>query len=131
VSDPIKERLDSLRARLILCSVVASFHYHQEDMVGDVGYFRVRCTLIDGSELQLTERCRAIGDALAIEKYSFHWQRKDGTPICRRDNAPHHRDLVTFPHHLHEGGTETAQAHAPVDAFAVLSEIEQRLSVDA
>ena len=30
---------------------------------------------------------------------------------------------------LHEGGTGVAQAHAPVDAFAVLGEIEKRLSV--
>jgi len=38
--------------------------------------------------------------------------------------------LATFPHHLHEGKTGVVQAHAPVDAFAVLSEIEKRLSVD-
>jgi hypothetical protein len=31
---------------------------------------------------------------------------------------------------LHEGETEVVRAHAPVDAFAVLSEIEKRLSVD-
>ena len=76
MSDPVRERLDSLRARLILSSAVVSFHYHQEETVGNVVYFRVRCTLI-----------------------------------------------------LHEGGTGVAQAHAPVDAFAVLGEIEKRLSV--
>lgn len=130
MSDPVAERLDSLRARLILSAFVVSFHYHQEEMVGDVGYFRVRCTLIDGSKLQLLERFRAVAEILAVEKYSFHWQRKDGTPICRWDNAPHHRDLATFPHHLHEGGAKIALAHEPIDAFAVLSEIEQRLSVD-
>ncbi|MDP2822864.1 MAG: DUF6516 family protein [Sulfuritalea sp.] len=129
MSDPIRERLDSLRARLILSSVVVSFHYHQEETVGDVGYFRVRCTLIDDSELQLIERFSAAADALAVDKYSFHWQRSDGAPICRWDNAPHHRDVATFPHHLHEGGTDVVQAHAPVDVFAVLDEIEQRLSV--
>jgi hypothetical protein len=111
VSDPVKERLDSLRARLILSPTIVSFHYHQEGTIGNVGYFRVRCTLIDGSELQPTERVRDVGDALAIEKYSFHWQNKDGTPIYRWDNAPHHRDLSTFPHHLHAGANEIVQAH--------------------
>jgi len=38
--------------------------------------------------------------------------------------------VTTFPDHLHEGETEVVQAHAPIDAFAVLSEIEKRLSVD-
>ena len=130
MSDPVRERLDSLRARLILSSVVVSFHYHQEETVGDIGYFRVRCTLIDGSELQLIERFRDATNAPVVEKYSFHWQRNDGTLICRWDNAPHHRDSATFPHHLHEGETGVVQAHAPVDAFAILSEIEKRLSVD-
>ena len=98
MSDPVRERLDSLRARLILSSAVVSFHYHQEETVGDIGYFRVRCTLIDGSELQLIERFRDVANALTVEKY--------------------------------EGETGVAQAHAPIDAFAVLSEIEKRLSVD-
>lgn len=130
MSDPIRERLDSLRARLILSAAVTSFHYHQEETVGDVGYFRVRCALTDGSELQLIERFRAIDNAIAVEKYSFHWQSNDGTPICRWDNAPHHRNLTTFPHHLHEGEASAVKAHAPVDVFAILSEIETRLSVD-
>jgi hypothetical protein len=129
VSDPVRERLDSLRAR-ILSSAVVSFHYHQEEAVGDIGYFRVRCTLIDGSELQLVERFRNVANALAVDRYRFHWQHNDGTPVCRWDNAPHHRDLATFPNHLHEGETVAVQAHAPVDAFAVLGEVEKRLSVD-
>lgn len=129
MSDPVRDRLGSLRARLILSAAVASFHYHQEETVGDVGYFRVRCVLIDGSELQLIERFRDEANVLAIEKYSFHWQHDDGTPICRWDNAPHHRDLATFPDHLHEAESGAVQAHAPVDVFAVLSEIEKRLSV--
>lgn len=37
-------------------------------------------------------------------RYSFHWERKhlDGT-FFRFDNAPHHRGIKTFPHHLHNG----------------------------
>ena len=76
MSDPVRERLDSLRARLILSSVVVSFHYHQEETVGDVGYFRVRCTLIDGSELQLIERFRDVANALAVERYGFHGKQR-------------------------------------------------------
>jgi len=37
---------------------------------------------------------------------------------------------ASFPHRLHEGETGVVQAHAPVDAFAVLSEIEKQLSVE-
>lgn len=105
MSDPVRERLDSLRARLILSPAVRAFHYQQEDALGDVGYFRARCTLIDGSELQLIERFREVVSTLSVEKYSFHWCHADGTLIYRWDNAPHHRYLETFPHHLHDGET--------------------------
>ncbi|HEX7576371.1 MAG TPA: DUF6516 family protein, partial [Candidatus Methanoperedens sp.] len=35
-------------------------------------------------------------------EYSYHWQ-KDGKMIRRWDNAPHHKDLVNFQHHVHDG----------------------------
>lgn len=34
-------------------------------------------------------------------KYSFHWQRND--EMIRIDTAPHHRQLSTFPRHMHIG----------------------------
>ena len=34
-------------------------------------------------------------------KYSFHWQR--GAQIYRINTAPHHKDIPTFPRHIHNG----------------------------
>jgi hypothetical protein len=41
---------------------------------------------------------------ISDQKYSYHWQRKDGT-LYRHDNAPHksHKHIKTFPKHFHEG----------------------------
>lgn len=33
--------------------------------------------------------------------YSYHWQDKNNKLICRWDNAPHYKNLKTFPHHKH------------------------------
>lgn len=33
--------------------------------------------------------------------YSFHWQ--NGEEVVRFDNSPHHKELDTFPEHLHIG----------------------------
>jgi hypothetical protein len=33
--------------------------------------------------------------------YSYHWQEKKGKTIIRWDNAPHHKEVKTFPHHKH------------------------------
>jgi hypothetical protein len=66
VSDPVRERLDSLRARLILSSTVVSFHYHHEETVGDVGDFRVRCTLVDGERAATEGPHRKLMDQAAL-----------------------------------------------------------------
>jgi hypothetical protein len=35
------------------------------------------------------------------DKYWYHLQKK-GEFIIRWDNAPHHRELSTFPYHVHD-----------------------------
>lgn len=34
-------------------------------------------------------------------KYRYHYMSKDGGLIFRYDNAPHHKNIRTFPHHKH------------------------------
>lgn len=34
--------------------------------------------------------------------YSYHWQNKKDELIVRWDNAPHHKHLITYPHHYHK-----------------------------
>lgn len=58
---------------------------------------KANATLTDGSILFVNE---AVGENW--REYSYHWQ-KDGKMIRRWDNAPHHKDLVNFPHHEHNG----------------------------
>jgi len=65
---------------------------------GTVQLLRVRARLKDASILFITEL--HAGDN---QKYSYHWQKRNGDIIVRWDNAPHHKELKTFPHHKHEG----------------------------
>ena len=34
-------------------------------------------------------------------KYSFHWQDEQNKLLRRWDNSPYHKDIKTFPFHLH------------------------------
>lgn len=34
-------------------------------------------------------------------KYAYHWQDKKGKLIVRWDNAPHWKNISTYPHHKH------------------------------
>ncbi len=54
---------------------------------------KVRLVFVDGSYMDI----RYPVDS----KYSFHWQFKD--EIIRIDTAPHHRQLLTYPRHMHIG----------------------------
>lgn len=57
---------------------------------------RVRFILIDGSRIDVR---------YPIEnKFSFHWQR--GNMIYRIDTAPHHKDIKSFPSHIHFGSED-------------------------
>ena len=57
---------------------------------------KVRLVFVDGSYMDI----RYPVDS----KYSFHWQRED--EMIRIDTAPHHRQLSTFPRHIHIGKEE-------------------------
>jgi Family of unknown function (DUF6516) len=34
-------------------------------------------------------------------KYKYQWQSENGDLISRWDNVPHHKEIKTFPHHMH------------------------------
>ena len=60
--------------------------------------FRVRLQLIDNSILEITE---IFVFDINKRKYSFQRMDKNYDLKIRWDNAPHHRQIATFPHHKH------------------------------
>jgi len=60
---------------------------------------KTRILLRDGSHIDIW--------VSASGRYSYHWERRhiDGR-LYRFDNAPHHAEVATFPHHLHNGSEE-------------------------
>ncbi len=68
----------------------------------DRGAIRARLRFYDRSFLELSEELEVIGDEVAKLHYSYHYQKGDRL-IFRYDNAPHHPELSTFPHHKHVG----------------------------
>ena len=59
---------------------------------------------IDGSSLRFLEYVLEEDNRLSRVSYRFHYIRQDGSLIFRYDNAPHHPELSTFPHHKHLPG---------------------------
>ncbi len=87
-----------------------------------VKYLKCRVELVGGSVLHINE-----SSVLAKNKYSYHWQNTDNQLIVRWDNAPHHHQLSSFPHHRHEGGSIHESPRLTIDE--ILAEIEKRLKM--
>jgi hypothetical protein len=64
------------------------------------GFIRFALELRDGTELHVFEN---VDSCLHKIDYSYHWQNNEKKLIQRWDNAPHHVEIKTFPHHLHNG----------------------------
>jgi len=88
------------------------------------GAIRARLRFYDGSYVELSEEIEVRGAEVAKLQYSYHYQKGDRL-IFRYDNAPHHPELPTFPHHKHiEDRVEPCREP---DLQDVLREIDARL----
>jgi Family of unknown function (DUF6516) len=86
-----------------------------------IAIYRYRIYLSDGSLLELTERLVEERGNLSRSKYRFHWQTREGLLKKRWDNAKHHSEIDTFPHHLHDGDEDNVVPHEEPNGFEILS----------
>jgi Family of unknown function (DUF6516) len=56
----------------------------------------------DGSRLEFTERVVIENRRPVKKEYRYQFVSR-GVAVFRYDNAPHHRNIMTFPHHKHAG----------------------------
>jgi len=97
---------NTTKALIIANPQVAGWKALREETQGDLGLFRYRITFHDGSLLEM-----------------FDWQDAAGGLLKRWDNAAHHPQVSTHPHHLHDGGEENVSSYEPLSAEQVLAMI--------
>jgi hypothetical protein len=83
--------------------------------------YRYKLLLEDKSTIELTERLIEQNKQLKRTKYSYHWQTQKGKLIKRWDNAPHHPEIETAPHHLHTN--KEVLPHNEIDGLEALKRI--------
>jgi hypothetical protein len=90
------------------------------------GLVRCRVLFWDGSYLDFYEVVSTeLGHPIKIH-YSYTYL-KGGTRIFRYDNAPHHPEIATHPHHKHIGQQDKLTSAEEPSLSQVLNEIEQIL----
>jgi hypothetical protein len=120
----IHEYLEEIILLLTLSPVVEHFHVVKRRETETDGYLRVRSILTDESLLEVSIYCQFAEDATRLAGYRFHWQDKEAKLIKRWDNARHHPELKTFPHHLHVGEEESVKESKEVNLSEVLGVLE-------
>lgn len=64
-------------------------------------YLKGQIRFIDSSILEIAIFTTESTHTLKINKYRFHYMTDDRQMLFRYDNAPHHPDISSFPHHKH------------------------------
>jgi hypothetical protein len=102
--------------------VIESFRI-QEIVPDREGIIEGRLRFWDGSLLEFVEVLVEHGVILVKTDYAYHYQSAQNQVVFRYDNAPHHPEIATHPHHKHT--FKTIEPTAPPHLGSVLTEIDQ------
>lgn len=106
------------------------------DMVepGQKAIVEGRLRFWDGSLLAFVEIVQQRGAIVGKYEYAYHYQDAYDRLVFRYDNAPHHPEIATYPHHKHIAGIraedEIIESVAAPHLGDVLREIDRILYKD-
>ena len=83
--------------RLKNAEIIADKSVDLREFSATEGMLSGRLLFVDGSMLEFMEYLQEENRL----KYRFHLMDREGNMILRYDNAPHHKDVSSFPHHKH------------------------------
>ena len=107
---------------IVSCPLVIHHDFKVTISSPSTGYIEAKVIFQDGSILALFEFLRLLEDAVVREKYRYHYMSQGNKMIFRYDNAPHHKEISTFPDHKHI--EEETVKSLPPQLKVVLTEIE-------
>lgn len=122
----IRELEQFIEAREEIIDLEIIRHSIRETEFETILIYRYKLLLDDKSIIELTERLIEKNKQLNRTKYSYHWQTEQGSLIKRWDNAPHHPEITTTPHHLHTN--KEVMAHKEIDGLEALKRILKEYS---
>ncbi len=110
-----------VKALIVMSPQVIHWSVVREEAQGDMGLFRYKLVLRDGGLLEVFERFQVVSGSVRVGKYSFHWQDAAGNLHKRWDNASHHPEVPTHPHHVHDGDEANVLPHDAMTIEGVLA----------
>jgi hypothetical protein len=116
----------------IIEAVAASPFVFTSDVTFDkrssyIGFIRGEIYFSDDSLLHIRELVD-LRQADACLMYVYHCQRADGSLVFRYDNTTHFPDLLTHPHHKHDGDEANVVSAEKPTLTMVIEEIGSSLA---
>ena len=121
----VSDYLDDIEAAFLLSSVVLSFQVREREERQQEGFIRLRAVLATGDVFEAFEFVVVASSMVQTLTYRIHWQDGAGRLKRRWDNAPHHRDVSTFPHHVHAGPGDQIEPSEPITILQALVHVEE------
>lgn len=97
----IENYFNDIESHIIQNFIIESYDIVKKDISDTDGKIRIKLTLLNKDIVDLFEYIAEEFGNLVMKKYHFHWQDKNNNLKLRWDNAPHHKELDNFPHHIH------------------------------
>lgn len=126
MNNKIKRYFEQIELKVLQSPVVENYEIIRKDISDTDGKIRIRLSLTNKDLTDLFEYIAVQNNNIIIKKYHFHWQDKNKNLIKRWDNAPHHKELINFPHHIHYPDRVDSNSDIP-DIIYVIGEIEVKL----
>jgi hypothetical protein len=87
---------------------------------------RLRADLINSDKLHISEAW----DEESLIRYAYYWLKPNDELRIGWDNAPHHPEVSTHPHHTHVGTQENIQTSNETNLADILKLIKERLAAE-
>jgi len=123
----IREYMEENILLLTTSPIVEHFQLDTRREMETDGYLRIRTKLIDETLLEVSIYCQIHEDVVRLIDYRFHWQDKDGKLKVRWDNARHHPEIKTFPHHMHIDEDGNVKESTEIDLWEILRALESEV----
>ena len=122
----IEQYFNQIELRMVESPAISNYDIIRKEISDSDGKIRVRITTSNNDLADLFEYMNEVNGRIEVKKYHFHWQDENNQLIQRWDNAPHHKELDNFPHHIHFPDKVVSADRIP-DILYVIGEIEVKL----
>ena len=92
--------------------------------IRDLIHNKCKVQLIDGSNLRISEEWLE----QQLIQYSYYWLDDENKLIIGWDNAPHHTQIATYPHHKHIQQQKEVHESFEHDLKTILEFIRQKIA---